>query len=396
MSDFFAEWKNNSAYFETLQMLAGLSGLFSDSAVPYLDYRLAENVFCRFFRAENLARACTSYDAKLSAFGIGIKTFILQNNQSSEKIAEFNKLKQELDPLDGLDLAKKLGEFRNGRIRVADDIHGTSSRIYHITGRGEGFLRIFNTPYDFVDISNIKVVKSSAKSLHFEDGINEYSFNRSKSVLMKRFHVNEKDFIDLPVEILRDPLSMLQEFYNRFTAGGIEKTKDGVMAEMIQPVYKKGEDYVILPLYSSRGGVPNVPEKSGLNQWNAGGRQRDPNEIYIPIPISIHRNYPAFFPPRDEHFALELPDGGILSAKVCQENSKALMSTHNADLGKWLLRKVMKKPEGELLTMNDLNRLGIDSVRIVNKHVCDAEGRKLYSISFMDDYESYAEFAGEE
>ena len=47
----------------------------------------------------------------------------------------------------------------------------------------------------------------------------------------------------------------------------------------IQP---KEENFIILPLYSVRDN--NVPTKSGLNQWNAAGRKRHPNEVYIPIP----------------------------------------------------------------------------------------------------------------
>ncbi len=163
-----------------------------------------------------------------------------------------------------------------------------------------------------------------------------------------------------------------------------------------QPHLRKGEEYIILPLYSNRGGRKNVPEKSGLNQWNAGGRDRNENELYIPIPKKIHDKYPNFFPSRNEHFNLKLPNGQILSVKVCQDNSKALMSTHNADLGKWLLRQVLNKPIGELVTVDDLNRYGIDSVRIVNEHNITDDGRKIYSISFVsDEYESYETFIDE-
>ena len=88
MNNFITAWDTNAEYFEALKILASLSGLFADSTIPYLDYRLAENVFCRYFNAENEARSCTAYDAKINAIGIGIKTFILKNNQSTEKIAE--------------------------------------------------------------------------------------------------------------------------------------------------------------------------------------------------------------------------------------------------------------------------------------------------------------------
>ena len=385
MENFFQTWKQNTEYFEILQFLASLSGLFSDNVVPYLDYRLAENVFCKFYNAQNEARACTAYDAKLNLLGIGIKTFILKNDQSSEKVAEFNKLKSKLDPLSGIDLARQLGYFRNERIQFADNSYGTNNRIYHIVGRNEGLLRIFNTTYDYIDIDNIRITKDNDSGFWFEDGINEYSFNRSKSVLIKRFQVNSKDYVDVPVEILQDPLEVLKNLLN--------SSIPTVQTSILTPsnVYKKGIDYVILPLYSERGGR-NIAPKSGLNQWNAGGRKRDPNEVYIPIPKSIHNNYPNFFPPRDEHFSLELPDGNVLSAKVCQDGGKALMSTHNADLGEWLLRKVLRKPEGDLVTIDDLDRVGIDSVRIVNTHQTDFEGKKVYSISFADSYESYSDF----
>ena len=38
-----------------------------------------------------------------------------------------------------------------------------------------------------------------------------------------------------------------------------------------------------------------VFEKSGLNQWNAGGRPRHSDEVYIPIPSEIHKNFQGFF-----------------------------------------------------------------------------------------------------
>ena len=151
-----------------------------------------------------------------------------------------------------------------------------------------------------------------------------------------------------------------------------------------------GKSYTILPLYSLRDSKPEkkvVSEKSGLNQWNASGRKRDIGEVYIPIPIKIHRNYPQFFPPRDEDFNLYIPTGEILSAKVCQENSKALMTNPNNALAEWLLRKVLKLKEGELLTYDKLNIIGIDSVRITKID------NKNFKIDFakIDSYENFAE-----
>ena len=75
LESFLNNWKGNSTYFEMLRLMASLSRLFSESATPYLDYRLTENLFCKYYEAQNDARSCTAYDARLSSLGIGIKTF---------------------------------------------------------------------------------------------------------------------------------------------------------------------------------------------------------------------------------------------------------------------------------------------------------------------------------
>ncbi len=108
-------------------------------------------------------------------------------------------------------------------------------------------------------------------------------------------------------------------------------------------------------------------DRSGVNQWNAGGRKRDIGEVYIPIPIFIHKEYPDFFPKRDNPFKLEIPTGELFEAKVCQDNSKALMTNPNKALSDWLLRKVLQLKEGELATIEKLDRLGFDSI-IITKH----------------------------
>lgn len=117
-----------------------------------------------------------------------------------------------------------------------------------------------------------------------------------------------------------------------------------------------------MPLYSTRNGL--VPERSGLNQWNANGRKRSLDEVYIPIPVQIHQNFPSFFPSRDEPFDLITPDGKILNAKVCQENSKALMTNPNSALANWLLRQLLNLKEGEIATKERLELMDCDSVII--------------------------------
>lgn len=352
LEKFQSDWKSNQKYFDMLAMMSSLSKLFSDNSVPYLDYRLAENLFCKYFDAQNDARSCTAYDARLSSLGIGIKTFILKNDNSIEKIAEFNHLKPHLDRLSGIDLARKLGEFRNERMQLANRMYSVAQTQYHIVGRSEGVLKIFNTPYEEVSIDNVKVLRETLASLSFVDDKHEYFFNKSKSVLQKRF-VLPDDFKEVKVDLISDPLALLEELlHNKSQTASFVFGNKGM---------SKGTDYVILPLYAEKSGEKYVAEKSGLNQWNAGGRKRDDNEVYIPVPKVLRNKYPDFFPGRDMPFELELPDGRVLQAKICQDGGKALMSNPNSDLGEYLLRKVLQKEPGKLVTMFDLNLYRIDS-----------------------------------
>lgn len=342
--------ETDSNYFSMLALMASLSNLFSESEIPFIHYRITENLFCKYIGAENLSRTDTAYDARWNDIGIGIKTFIFTNNFSIQKIAEFNALSYELSHLKGLDLAYKLADFRNDRIKVANSLYGIKSSLYHIIGRKEGSLRVFNTSYDFVDKENIKILNNTEKGIHFTDGKNKYSFQRSKSVLLKEFILPESAHI-IGVDIIKDPFKLLEKLIGDKVCQSKETTK------------KK----ILLPLFSKRGDANYVPEKSGLNQWNAAGRARDENEIYIPVPASVHREHPHFFPDRDTVFTLHLPDGSSMDAKLCQQGSKALMSNPNKTLGEWLLRKVLHKKPDSLVTYTDLEIAGFDSL-VVTKN----------------------------
>ena len=117
-----------------------------------------------------------------------------------------------------------------------------------------------------------------------------------------------------------------------------------------------------------------VPEKSGINQWNAGGRLRKFGEAYIPIPSWIYRSYPNFLPLRNQYFRLKLQDGTIQRAKICQDGGKALMTDPNDKLCAWFYSaiepnlyydKIMKRlQEKRPYTYADLVRVGKDSVKI--------------------------------
>ena len=347
--------------------MARLSNLFSDSSIPFLHYRVTENLFCKYYKAENLSRSDTAYDVKTDSFGIGIKTFTLINNASTEKVAEFNSISSELKKYKGYDLAYQLAVARNERMMFGRRLYGILDGCYHIIGRVENGLTIFNTSYPLLDTEKIHVIKESEKSIQFDDGKEFYTYNRSKSTLFKKFILpkSAKDRQEISVSIINDPYKILKklidiEKYNGTKMDAISDIKKLTGVIVPQKELKLGEDFVILKLFSEKRN--EVPSKSGLNQWNAGGRARDANEVYIPIPLSIHHDFPNFFPTRDTSFTLHLPNGSSMSAKICQDGGKALMSNPNKELGKWLLRDVLHLKEGELLTMEKLNLFGFNSV----------------------------------
>ena len=382
MSVFFEQDKvQNLHYAKNLEIISSLSRLFSDSTTPFLHYRVMENLFCECFKAQNLSRSDTAYDAKIGTLGVGLKTFICAKNSSIEKVAEFNKDSQFLKTLnDKRDLAEHLASLRNARIQLANDLYGIKSATYHIIARNENKLIFFESDYEKINISNLQNIKNSPKSLNFSDGKNEYFFNHSKSVLQRKFYL-PKNFSSIDIKIIENPFKILLSLKDILSKASPQKSKIA------------GLDFVILPLFSLKGGK-NVPLRSGLNQWSAGGRKRDLNEVYIPVPIEIHRLYSEFFPPRKQEFALKTPLGEILSAKICQNNKtnpygKALMSNPNSALAKWLLRGILRLKEGELATLERLENLGFDSV------IIEKISQNEFSIDIMP-LNSYEKFISKE
>jgi len=337
---------SQKSYFDYLKIAGALSNLFSENEIPYLYYRIAEKVFCRAFGAEDLSRSDVSADAKKEGIGIGLKTFLANNHKTFQKIAEFNNDRSLYQTLSTEKKIKKIAELRNLRIEFTENNHNLKKSLYHCVLREKGKFLIFEEPMDYVDITNIKNVKEKKGSIIFNDGKNDYAFNKSKSTLFKRF-ITKPSIYEIDVQILKDPIRDLQKLF----AEGKLVFEEGV----------KIQGTVYLPLY---GKDQTVFEKSGLNQWNAGGRERHPNEVYIPVPALIHKNFPGFFPDRDTPFSLKLPNEKIMKSKICQEGGKALMSYSNKELGQWILRDILKLKEGEILTYSKLQALGIDTVRI--------------------------------
>lgn len=331
-------------YLNDLQVVGSLSSLFTDSDIPLLHYRVPENLYCALFGAENLARADVSADAKLRTYGIGIKTFVEGNKRTFQKIAEFNSQVELYKDLESLEKVKKIAELRNRRITFTKDVHNINNMIYHCIVRNHDGFFLFEEDMFLINVDKIVLDEVNKHIYKFHDDLAEYQFNESKSTLYKRF-VTEDYFASIPVSILENPMEVLRKL-----------NLSGEVAEITE--------ILMLPLYTYDRSTKRkiVAEKSGLNQWNASGRRRDPDEVYIPYPAEIRSINENFFPDRNTPFDVKLPNGQTLSMKVCQDGGKALMSNPNKDLGKWLLREILKIDEGVLVTYEMLLEIGIDAI----------------------------------
>lgn len=366
--------KTEKEYYEKiLKAACALSNLFSNSFEPYLGYRLVENLFCKSFNAENLSRFDCSVDATKDGIGIGLKTFGYRNGKGYEKVAEFNSELNLFNKLKPEQMVKKVSELRNERINFTKRNYKITDTIYHNVVRKKGKIEIYESPMDTININKISKLDSKKNIINFKDDLNYYKFNTSKSTLYKQF-VSDKPLMEFDVKIITDPFKELERMFQ-------SSASNLVFAPLQEKLH------VFLPLYSGSEGEKFVPEKSGLNQWNASGRPRNANEIYIAIPKWIHKSFPNFFPGRDLSFNLVLPDKQVLNAKVCQENSKALMTNPNSKLGEWILRQILELKERELLTYEKLETLGLDSVVIYKNS--DSEYEINFSkIGYYDEFKN--------
>lgn len=374
---------NFETYSKYIKAVSGLSGLFSDSATPLINYRTAERLFTKVSGYIDLSRKDCSFDAisNGSKIGVGVKTFTgnSSTDSSNEKVAEFSKAAylKELMGLKGKSLAVKVGEFRNQRI-MSDVLElelDMSNSYYHCLVRIPGGVIVHEEPYELIDLENLSPLTRTGKTtntwatgdgetIYFTDGKSRYSFHSGKNTLFKKFDLNTFETSKvITTSIVADIFDRILSFLQ---VGSIVSSDAGTLA-----LAKRADsDFVILPLYSTRSHEPG--EKSGINQWNAGGRVRSFGEAYIPVPSEVKRLKPTFFPPRDQKFKLSLPNGEIIKAKLCQDGGKALMADPNTDLCEWLFRMI----DGDLATASarlqnsdpykysDLLAIGKDAVEI--------------------------------
>ena len=384
--------EHKESYKRMLTIVGKISRLFSTAEEPYLYYRAHENIFSKYFDVDNNARHDDSADAYSTeqGVGIGLKTWVGRDDQ---KVAEFGRLRPNYEGLDGMELIQQIAEYRNTRIRTTLNSHGLHEMIYHIVKRVPNAMQIYEAAFDYIDREHIVLDehRGNANNVYFNDGHHTYHFNKSKSTLYMIFE--DMELLDeFEVEIVDDPYELLEMTFNENVVEEDEETATNNREhEIVRAFTERVTRYqqLCLRLYATdKDGRKYVPERSGLNQWNANGRARDVNEVYIPYLKEDRERSLDFFPPRDTPFTLILPDNTEMDAKVCQrayrklsdseyENlseeekriedektlvGKSIMSNPNKILGEWLLRDVLQIEEGTVITYDMLRVYNIDCV----------------------------------
>lgn len=376
-------------YSDALVAVGGLSRLFSESDIPFFQYRFVENLFIRATKGKNISRQDAVFDALVgenNGVAVGVKTFTLQKKAtySYEKVQEFTALagKGKIGMMNDRDLIIAIAKERNRRILIESASFNAdpAKSIYHCLIRREGEAVIHEEPYPTIATDLIAPLTPSGKKLarfnskssniHFHDGLNHYRYSRSKNVLLKKFDISTGDnWEPVPIKIIEDVFSQLFE-----NVLGATVTSDMKITGLFDDSPETpGVDYVVLPLYSTRSGTKEVPAKSGLNQWNASGRPRKFGEAYIPVPIDIHKYCKDFFP-LGKRFNLYLPNTKEpADASLCQADYKALMTKPNDELCKWIFKVIDSKfsnsmynkaPSRAPFTYSDLEAAGFDAVRV--------------------------------
>lgn len=390
--------KEKDEYINYLKIFGALSGLFKDieqgtnAKKPYLYYRNHEQLFAKVFNVIDLTRKDSAFDViaefEKERIGIGLKTWIHTRDKTYQKIAEFNKVAPtEFAPLiennNYQSLIEKVSQFRNERIKLDQRQYNTTFDIYHNITRDDNIMNIVETKYDLIQLDSLKLTDQNKKTYSFTDGLNNYKFYASKSVLLMEFDASEQHIVkSIPIKQFTDPFELLK-MIQLPTENIYKESNTSSLNDLVaQPVsllsdYSEENNTIYLPIYSDTR--MKVEEKSGFNAWNAASKNkrtkkpRPDFEAYISIPKWIHMTFPYFFGfdalDKVERkiagpFNLHLPDGRKIEARITQDNGKSLQSNPQNILGKWILHDVLGLNARELLTLEHLKRLGVDSLKL--------------------------------
>lgn len=367
---------NKKEYIKYLEIFGAISGLFKDNREgtnakkPYLYYRNHEQLFAKVFNVEDLTRKDSAFDAiavtERGRIGVGLKTWVHTRDFTFQKVAEFNKVAPTvfaplIEKEDYEQLIRVISEYRNERIKLDKRQYNTQFDIYHNITRDDNKMNIVEANYDLIQLDSLELLSQNKSTFTFTDGSNTYKFYASKSVLLQQFDASqEKVLKSIPIQQFEDPFELLK----MIDLSALDSEKET-------------RDFIYLPIYSDQH--YKVNEKSGFNAWNAASKSKGSEilrpvyEAYIPIPKWIHLTFPGFFGFNalnkqerndSDSFNLHLPDGRIIPALVSQDDGKSLQTNPQSILGEWILHDVLGLKERELLTMNHLIKLGVDSLKV--------------------------------
>jgi len=103
-----------------------------------------------------------------------------------------------------------------------------------------------------------------------------------------------------------------------------------------------------------------VSQRSGLNWGQRPELGREPNQAYIPVPMSIARG--TFFPDPRLHFTVNTDDGKLLICSRGQQGGKAIQTPHNNSLFGEYFRSRLGLASGELVTRQHFQNYGRHTV----------------------------------
>jgi len=155
--------KSKQKYIDSLTIIGNLSNLFSDSSIPYLYYRIAEKIFCNSFHAHDLSRGDIALDASKNHIGIGLKTFLKNNDKTIQKVAEFNKDRALYENKNIYEIVDIIAHLRNNRIAFAENLSGVEKSYYHCVTRAENAFFIHEEHMDYIQLENIQNIQKEKK-----------------------------------------------------------------------------------------------------------------------------------------------------------------------------------------------------------------------------------------
>ncbi len=210
-------------------------------------------------------------------------------------------------------------------------------------------------------------------------------------------------------ETTADTFPRLDAYYKLIKERCIRCTDGTISASRIsRRVEEKSYDPTIcsMPLYITENGKEFIPEKSGLNWGMAklSGSHVNINDAYIPIPAELAKHYPDLFPVKkmapeaiegvvrknhrdNDNIDIIWDDGvsmtGLLEGNRCVKSGDSIVeypkqiatSPSKALLGRYLRRRI-GVPEGQAISIDDLNRYGRKTINV------SLQGEGIYYFDF--------------